>query len=188
MRRHWRSLVLVPVLALLFAGFQVTTAPTPAKAQTVNYDDCNAGYVLGVKIASIRPAGSSITRDIWMRVCKGYNTYEIWNATAIRCRVAGSLAPCDIRATVPRAKLDWYTNSGAYVATLVNQHFQASSDGSYRSDWIWEGAHVGNCPTSGGLFQANDFDIGVRLGADGIYRTVEDVEASLKGTVPCQYA
>ena len=179
-----RPALILALAAMLLGGVQVAQAPQAHASVAL----CNANTAMGEAVAFIRPAGSSIVRGIWVKVCVVYDSNSLRNHTTIRCRVwyPNTNAPCDIRAEVLHAKLDRYRSDGVYAGTLADNWFRADTPG-YKADWAWSGDDItqtGLCgPTSAWQYQANDFGVRVRLGADGVLRDVGNV-FSKKGW-PC---
>lgn len=166
-----RRLILPALILALLAGL-LTAAP--AQAATVG---CNSNTSTGVVIhTEPPPPGSNITRYISAKVCGVYDTNSVRNATSVHCRTQTG-AECSIRAEVLHAKLDQYdVQTLAYVKTWANDWLKASADGGYSANWSWYGTDVrGNSagfPCVGYAFQANDFNIRVRWGYNGV---LEDV-------------
>jgi hypothetical protein len=177
-----RPALILALAAMLLGGVQVAQAPQAHAAVAL----CNADTALGENIAIITPPGSSLQRGIWAKVCVVYDTNSLRNHTSIRCRVWTSGAPCDIRAEVLHAKLDRYRSDGSYAGTLADNWFRPTTPG-YKADWAWAGDDItqtGLCgPTAAWQYQANDFRVRVRLGANGVLYEVGDV-FSKKGW-PC---
>lgn len=65
-----------------------------------------------------------------------------------------------------------------YAGTLADNWFRATTPG-YKADWAWSGDDItqtGLCgPTAAWQYQANDFRVRVRLGANGVLYEVGDV-------------
>jgi hypothetical protein len=82
-------------------------------------------------------------------------------------------------------KLDKYRSDGVYAGTLADNFFSAANTPGYKADWTWVGSAItqtGLC-SSTTQYQANDFSVRVRLGADGVLHNVGNVY-SKKG-YPC---
>jgi hypothetical protein len=177
-----RPALILALAAMLLGGVQVAHAPQAHASVAL----CNDNGSLGQLLKIITPTGSSIQRGIWAKVCVVYDFNSLRNHTAIHCRVWPSGTPCDIRAEVLHAKLDRYRSDGVYAGTLADNFFSANEPG-YKADWAWAGDDItqtGLCgSTSAWQYQANDFSVRVRLGADGVLRDVGNV-FSKKGW-PC---
>lgn len=162
-----RRLRLFGVIAALAVTATLFTVQ-PAQAAVTR---CNSNTTTGVIIYQITPPGS-FTRYISAKVCLVYDSNSVRNSTAVYCRTSGG-AGCDIRAEVLHAKLDHYNTAGGFLGTVVDQWFPASTSG-YSSGWSWLGYDY--APAPGWLctywWQANDFDIRVRFGFDGVLRNV----------------
>jgi hypothetical protein len=175
-----RPALILALAAMLLGGVQIAQAPQAHAAVAL----CNDNGSLGQLLTIITPKGSSIQRGIWGKVCVVHDSNSLHNSTAIRCRVWPSGTPCDIRAEVLHGKLDKYRSDGVYAGTLADNWFRAPGSG-YGPDWVWSGDNItqtGLC-SSTTQYQANDFSVRVRLGADGVLRDVGDV-FSKKG-YPC---
>ena len=176
-----RPALILALAAMLLGGVQVAQAPQAHAGVAL----CNDNGSLGQLLKIITPAGSSIQRGIWAKVCVVYDSNSLQNHTTIHCRVWPSGSPCDIRAEVLHAKLDKYRSDGAYAGTLADNFFSAANTPGYKADWVWVGDNItqtGLC-SSTTQYQANDFSVRVRLGADGVLRDVGNVY-SKKG-YPC---
>ena len=162
-----RRIGLALLIAVLSALTTLTVAAPPAAADT---GGCNSDQPIGKYLASITPSGSTIRRNIYAKVCLAWNndTGLVHNSTFVLCRT-DNLAPCDIRAEVLSAKVDKYNNAGTYTGTLVDEFFPAYQSG-YMDRWSWQGTNKACSGT--GYYQANDFNIRVRLGADGVLYNV----------------
>jgi hypothetical protein len=175
-----RPALILTLAAMLLGGVQVAQAPQAHASVAL----CNANSELGELLWVVQLPGSSIRRGIWAKVCVVYDSNSLRNHTAIHCRVDPSSTPCDIRAEVLHAKLDKYRSDGVYAGTLADNWFRAAGS-DYKADWAWAGDDItqtGLC-SSTTQYQANDFGVRVRFGANGVLYEVRDV-FSKKG-YPC---
>lgn len=175
MRKRLALLGIIATLASIFCAL----AAQPAHAAVAL---CNNNSPIGAEIYDITPSGS-FTRNIYAKNCVEWDDNGVRNNTKISCYTNGG-SPCDIRAEVLTARLDRYTpGSGAFSGTMIEDYFPASGSG-YSHEWQWQGNErtgSGAWPC-GPWFQANDFNIRVRFGFDGVLRNVGNAY-SVKGAV-----